>query len=164
MPLILFLLITVPIIEIVIFILAGNWLGLWPTILLIIITALAGSWLIRQQGRAILFEAQKQINHGHMPVASLLSGLCLLVAGIFLVTPGFLTDVIGFLLLIPTMRIYFGQWVLAKLFSHLRFGVANNAAHATSDTFLLKRSSSREKNKTHATIKSNVVDIDYDAS
>ena len=188
MLVILFFLITVPILEIAIFIQAGGWFGLWPTIFIVIVTAMVGSWLIRQQGRAILYQAQNQINQGKMPMMSLLSGICLLVAGAFLITPGFLTDALGFLLLVPTIRLYFGQWVLRILFSHLRFDVASEgidphaAQRETNTKFRTKgrffddetahasgneranTNDHKDQKKTNATIKPNVVDIDYDAS
>lgn len=105
MPLILLtLFIAVPIIEIGIFIEIGGIIGLWPTLGTIVLTAIVGSFLIRQQGLAMLGQAQESIAAGRLPVREIFDGVCLLVAGAFLLTPGFLTDSLGAFLLIPVAR------------------------------------------------------------
>lgn len=96
--------IVVPIVEIALFIEIGGRAGLWNTIALVVLTAVIGTWLLRAQGLGTLNRAQESLARNVFPVAELFDGLCLLVAGALLLTPGFLTDTLGFLLLIPPLR------------------------------------------------------------
>ncbi len=96
--------ILVPLIEIGLFIEVGGWIGLWPTLGLIILTAVIGTALLRQQGLATLRRAQSQMDAGQVPAKELFDGACLLFGGLLLLTPGFFTDAIGFLLLMPPVR------------------------------------------------------------
>jgi UPF0716 protein FxsA len=98
------LLVAVPIIEIALFIEIGGWLGLWPTIGIVILTAAIGTVLLRIQGLATLGELQRRLASGEDPSATLAHGAMILVAGVLLLTPGFFTDAIGFLLLTPPVR------------------------------------------------------------
>lgn len=97
-------LVAVPIIEIALFIEIGGWIGLWPTIATVILTALIGTILLRQQGFAALNDLQTRLNEGRDPSGVLAHGAMILIAGIVLLTPGFFTDAIGFLLLVPPVR------------------------------------------------------------
>jgi UPF0716 protein FxsA len=98
------LFILMPMIEIGVFIEVGGIIGLWPTLAVIVLTAVAGSALIRHQGLAILGQAQHNFAAGRLPVREIFDGICLLLAGAFLLTPGFITDTFGALLLIPAFR------------------------------------------------------------
>lgn len=98
------LLIIVPALEIGLLILSGRTFGLVPTVLLIISTGILGAWLARKEGLNTLRLAQVQMNQGQLPSEAILDGLCILVGGVVLLTPGFITDAIGFFLLIPTSR------------------------------------------------------------
>ena len=93
-----------PLIEIAVLIQVGGWLGLWPTLGLIILTAIAGTWMLRQQGFAVLTRAQKQIESGGIPLGEVFEGFCLVIAGALLLTPGFVTDAVGGALLFPPVR------------------------------------------------------------
>ena len=84
----------------------GGWLGLGPTLALIILTAVVGTWMLRRQGSAVLRRAQQQMQQGAMPVAEVFEGFCLVIAGALLLTPGFLTDTAGALLLLPPVRAF----------------------------------------------------------
>ncbi|MEM8791624.1 MAG: FxsA family protein [Pseudomonadota bacterium] len=97
-------LVLVPIIEIALFIEVGGWIGLWPTIGIVILTALLGTMLLRQQGLAALADLQGRLSEGRDPRNALAHGALILVSGIVLLTPGFFTDALGFLLLIPPVR------------------------------------------------------------
>ncbi|MEM1276118.1 MAG: FxsA family protein [Pseudomonadota bacterium] len=99
-----FALVAVPIIEIALFIEVGGWLGLWPTIGIVILTALIGTLLLRQQGFAALADLQGRLNQGRDPRDALAHGALILIAGLVLLTPGFFTDALGFLLLVPPVR------------------------------------------------------------
>lgn len=96
--------IAVPILEIAILIEVGSEIGVWQTIGLVILTAIVGTALLRQQGIATLRRAQQSLDRNQFPVAEAADGLCLFLAGAFLLTPGFFTDTIGFMLLIPPLR------------------------------------------------------------
>lgn len=98
------LFIAVPLVEIAVFIKLGGIIGLGWTLALIVLTALAGTALLRQQGLATLRRAQENMARNEMPIRELFDGACLLVAGVLLLTPGFVTDAVGALLLIPPVR------------------------------------------------------------
>ena len=104
--------IAVPVIEIALFIEIGGWIGLWPTIGVVIMTAFAGTTLLRLQGLAVLQRVQERAALNAIPVEEVLTGLCLLVAGVLLLTPGFFTDALGFLLFVPPFRkiVGLGVW------------------------------------------------------
>lgn len=93
------------------FIEAGQWIGTGPTLLMIFVTAVIGVALIRQQGLQSLFRAQEKMNRGEVPAYEMLEGIFFAVAGICLLTPGFFTDGVGFLLLIPVFR----RLIIAKM-------------------------------------------------
>lgn len=100
----LLLLILIPTFEIGVFLLAGNTIGFWPTISLIILTGILGAYLAKKQGMEAIRRAQLDMNYGQVPGEAILDGICILIGGIFLLTPGFISDTIGFLLLIPKTR------------------------------------------------------------
>ena len=96
--------IIVPIAEIAIFIEVGGAIGLWNTVGLIVFTAIAGTALLRTQGLSALRKAQESFARHVFPVNELFDGLCLLVAGALLLTPGFATDTAGLALFVPWIR------------------------------------------------------------
>lgn len=102
--LILLAFIMVPIAEIAVFIKAGDLIGLWPTIAAVVLTAIIGTAMLRHQGLATLVRLRATMDRGELPVRELFDGACLLLAGALLLTPGFLTDAVGFLLLVPPVR------------------------------------------------------------
>ena len=104
MLIILLVLVCVPLAEIAAFIVIGDAIGLWPTLLTVIATAVVGSILLRQQGLMTAQKARAELAHNRMPMRSLFDGLCLFAAGLLLLTPGFITDLIGFVLFIPSIR------------------------------------------------------------
>ena len=99
-----FFMIGIPIAEIAFFIEVGGRIGLWPTIGTIILTAMIGTFLLRQQGLATIQKVQLSLEENRLPLAEVFDGLCLLVAGVLLLTPGFVTDSFGFLLFFPPFR------------------------------------------------------------
>ncbi len=104
-----------PIMEIAVFIVVGKSIGLWPTLIGIALTALIGSAIIRHQGVGIVASARRNLAAGEVPVGEVLEGLALLIAGALLVTPGFVTDTLGFLLLVPTLRRAMAQAVVGRV-------------------------------------------------
>ncbi len=105
----------VPIAEIATFIQVGDIIGLWPTLGIILLTAFLGTGLLRYQGIATLNQAQTSLNDGELPLAPVVHGVFLLAAGLLLLTPGFITDAIGFLLFFPPLRLLIGKWVIEKI-------------------------------------------------
>ena len=98
--------IILPIIEISIFIQVGGFLGTFNTILIIFLTAAVGVYFVRQQGFRAFQQISSELQNQQIPVQGMFDGLVILVAGILLVTPGFLTDIIGFLGLVPQTRVF----------------------------------------------------------
>jgi UPF0716 protein FxsA len=108
----------VPLVEIAVFIKVGGWIGLWPTLAIIILTAFLGTTLLRRQGLATLARAQQEMAAGRMPVRELFDGVCVLAAGALLLTPGFVTDALGLALFIPAVRRTVGRWLWSILAKH----------------------------------------------
>lgn len=109
------ILLAVPVIEIALFIELGGWLGTWPTIGLVVLTAVIGSILLRQQGLQALRDVQGRLASGEDPGRLLADGAMILVAGALLLTPGFFTDAIGFALLIPWVRAAVWGWIRTRV-------------------------------------------------
>ena len=108
---ILFLLfILIPPIEIALFIVVGSHIGLWPTLGIVLVTAVIGASLVSRQGRAEYARLRSEFAAGQFPAKPLVHGAMILVAGALLVTPGFLTDVVGFALLSPQIRESLRKW------------------------------------------------------
>jgi len=100
----LLLFITVPLLELWVLIEVGNGIGGFSTVALCLLTAALGGLLIRRQGISTLIDAQKRMAHGEVPVDHGFHGLMIAFSGILLFVPGFITDVLGFLLLVPPVR------------------------------------------------------------
>ena len=114
-PILLLLFIFVPIIEIGLFIQVGGFLGLWPTIALVLITAFVGASLVRSQGIQTLMSVQGRLQQGELPTQQLLEGVMLAVAGVLLLTPGFMTDALGMLVLLPAPRAMIAKKMMEKM-------------------------------------------------
>ena len=100
----LILFITIPLVEIAILINIGKIIGAGYTIALVIGTAFLGVSLLRIQGISTLAKVQTNIAKGQLPATELIEGLILLISGVLLLTPGFFTDMLGFLMLVPILR------------------------------------------------------------
>ena len=109
----LILFVVIPFIEVSLLIKVGSLIGTWPTIGLVIFTAVLGSALMRIQGLETLLRVQRALASGQLPTKELLEGVIILVSGAMLLTPGFLTDFIGFFGLIPFSRRAIVRWILA---------------------------------------------------
>ncbi len=100
----LFLFIAIPIAEIVVFVQMGGLIGLWPTVAAVIFTAVFGAALLRRQGISTLMRLRESLEQGRIPLEEIFDGVCLFATGLLLLTPGFITDSFGFLLLFPPFR------------------------------------------------------------
>lgn len=116
--LILLLFLCLPIAEIAVFIKAGEIIGIGWTIAIIVLTALIGTALLRRQGLKVLSQTQQKLDRGELPVGELFDGFCLLVAGALLLTPGFITDIIGLALFVPPLRMLLGTVILSRFVKH----------------------------------------------
>ncbi|ELI0358151.1 membrane protein FxsA [Vibrio cholerae] len=114
-PILLFLFIAVPVIEIALFIQVGGVLGVWPTIALVLLTAIVGASLVRSQGLQTLLTVQQRLAQGQLPAQQILEGVMLAVAGVLLLTPGFFTDILGMLVLLPAPRAYFAKQLVSRV-------------------------------------------------
>ncbi len=126
---ILLALIATPLVEIAVFIEVGERIGLWSTLGLIVLTAVIGTALLRLQGLATLASARTTVERGGMPVQEVLDGVCLLIAGAFLLTPGFVTDGFGAALLLPPLRRAIQRWAMKRLMARGTIDVTMHGAH-----------------------------------
>lgn len=110
MPVFLFLFIALPIIELVVLIEVGSAIGALNTIGLVLLTAIIGAALLKKQGLATLTRANQRINSGEIPAREMAEGLILAFGGALLLTPGFITDAVGFLCLLPGSR----HWLVSQ--------------------------------------------------
>ncbi|WGW04577.1 FxsA family protein [Tropicibacter oceani] len=105
----------VPLIEIALFIQVGGLIGLWPTLVVVILTAILGTWLVKQQGRMAIGQLQSSFSDLQDPSEPLAHGAMILIAGALLLTPGFFTDAVGFALLAPPVRMAVFAWARKRV-------------------------------------------------
>lgn len=94
----------VPLIEIAFFVVIGNAIGLWPTLAGVLATAIIGSLVIRFQGMSLINEIRSTVGRGQLPARALADAMMVGLAGLLLLTPGYFTDLLGIVLLIPVVR------------------------------------------------------------
>ena len=114
-PLVATIFLIVPIIEIYLLIQVGQVIGAGWTVFLVVFTAVIGVGLLRIQGLSTLNRAQQKLQQNELPAREILEGMGLVIAGALLLTPGFFTDTIGFLLLFPPVRI----WLVSRIVSRM---------------------------------------------
>lgn len=93
-----------PLLEIIVFLAVADAIGFFSALAACILAALFGAFLIKQQGLSQFMKAQDQLRDGQMPLTALFHGLCVVIAGFLFIVPGFVTDFLGLLLLIPTIQ------------------------------------------------------------
>lgn len=113
-PILLLLFFLIPLVEIYLLIEIGGVIGVGWTIFCVVFTAVLGAFLVRAQGFATVNRIRGQLQQGQLPAVEMLEGLCLLIAGALLLTPGFFTDAVGFVLLTPPLRRFLINHVLSK--------------------------------------------------
>lgn len=114
-PILLFMFIVVPIVEIALFIQVGGFLGLWPTMGLVLVTAVVGASLVRSQGIATLMSVQGRLQKGELPAQQIVEGVMLAVSGVLLLTPGFMTDAMGMAVLLPGPRAWLAKQLMSRV-------------------------------------------------
>ena len=140
------LFIGIPIVEVILFITIGKYIGLWNTIFIIIITGAIGAVLVKSQGISILNRALEEIKLNKVPILSIFEGIAIFIAGAFLLTPGFLTDTIGCILLIPKTR----NLIITHITSYLK----KKAIYKEKTTYY-----SNEKNNENKTFEGNFEEV-----
>jgi len=123
--------IIVPIAEIALLIHVGGLIGTWETVALVVLTAVIGTALFRAQGTRVLLRAQDVMAEGGFPAKELFDGVCILVAGVLLLTPGFITDSLGLALLVPGLRVWIGRllWQAARRSGHFHVHMEGGSWH-----------------------------------
>ena len=116
------LFVIVPIVELMLLIQLGQVVGLLPTVLLVVATGVGGALLARAEGLRVFFRFQGELASGRLPGQSLLDGVSVLIGGAFLLTPGVLTDIVGFSLLVPSTRRWIQRRVRARLAKRIEDG------------------------------------------
>ena len=124
MPLLILIFIIVPIAELYVIIQVGQAIGALPTIAILVADSLLGSALLRSQGRAAWRRFRTAVAEGRPPTREVLDGTLIVFGGAFLITPGFITDVIGVLLLLPPTRAGFRRLLIRRFRSNLIVSVA----------------------------------------
>ena len=115
LAILLILFIGVPLAEIYVLITVGGWIGPGWTVALVLLTAVVGTLLLRQQGLSTLWRARQTMQAGGVPALELLEGVILAVGGALLLTPGFITDAVGFACLVPPVRQLLVRSALTRL-------------------------------------------------
>lgn len=116
------LFVVVPLIELALLIRVGRWVGVWPTVGLVFLTGVLGALLARAEGLRTLWAFRRDLGRGRLPGQAILDGLSILVGGALLLTPGFLTDVAGFALLLPPTRRLLQKWGRRRMRSMVEDG------------------------------------------
>lgn len=111
----LLLFIITPLIELIVLLEVGERIGAMNTIVVVILTGILGAYLTRMQGFNILIQIRQQLQNGQFPGDSLIEGVIILVGGLTLLTPGFITDALGFLCLIPPSRLFFRELIKKEI-------------------------------------------------
>ncbi|MBS4537393.1 FxsA family protein [Clostridium sp. D2Q-11] len=111
-----------PIVELYILFQIAKVTSFSATLLLVLLTGIAGAYLAKSEGKIIITRIKTEINQGRMPGNELINGLCVLIGGAFLLTPGILTDVVGFSLVIPMTRTIFKAYIKSKFESMIKEG------------------------------------------
>ncbi|MFT7184933.1 MAG: UPF0716 protein FxsA [Pseudohongiellaceae bacterium] len=131
----------VPIVEMLVLLKVGAYIGAFYTVALVLMTAVIGVTLLKRQGLSAFVRANQKMQAGQMPVAEMGEGLMLAVAGALLLTPGFVTDGIGFMLLTPSVRRYLAAKWMDSMMRKSQVNAASGTFYsqtehsATSNTF-----------------------------
>ena len=130
----LLLLLAYPLLEIALMIRVGGLIGLWPTLGLIVATAIVGALTLRRQGFTTLNKVSEAMQRGDAPVAPMLDGALMGLGGVLLVIPGFITDTVGLMLIVPPLRGLIARWLARRMIAsgsvHVDMGAAGRGHEA----------------------------------
>ena len=118
----------VPTVELILLIVVGTQMGILPTTLLIVTTGVTGTWLTRREGLGVLRKLRSDLQRGLPPANGLVEGAMILAGGLLLLTPGILTDIVGFTLIIPWSRRWIAPAILRYVTTRFLAGNANSDA------------------------------------
>lgn len=121
-PRLLLLFVTIPLVELFILIKVGKYLGTGNTILIVILTGILGAAFARSQGAGIFYKIRQILNQGKIPGNEMIQGILIFTGGIMLITPGFLTDILGFLLILPFSRKFFSSFLISYIKKKIESG------------------------------------------
>ncbi len=147
-PVLLLLFLLVPLVEIWFLIVVGGIIGALPTVALVVLTALIGAALARYQGMATIGRLQATLARGEVPAIEMLEGMLLLVGALLLLTPGFFTDALGFICLLPPTRRALARWAVRRFFVMTPGGPAPGAGDYGRHTRTIEGEFRREDDKT----------------
>ena len=156
MRIVLLLFIGLPIIEMIVLIKVGGLIGTIPTILLVLLTAVLGAALLKRQGASTWLRAQRKMQQGQMPASEMAEGLVLAVGGALLLTPGFVTDAIGFACLFPGLRHLMARFVVNKMLINMT-KAQHNSSPQSDDEF----QSNPQQPKPHRPRSGDTIDGEY---
>ncbi len=114
MLLFIFIFILVPIAELFFFVQVSSAIGFWNSLGLIVAIAFVGAWLVKREGLKVWRRFAQQVEAGQVPSREIADGVCLLAAGALMLAPGFLTDIVGILLLLPPTRAIARRWLMRR--------------------------------------------------
>lgn len=112
--------IVMPIIDLYILIKASQNMGFWTTVMLIIATGIAGYYLARSEGKVVISSINRELSQGRIPGDDLLTGLSIIIGGIFLIVPGIVTDIIGITMILPGTREIYKNYIKKRLEDKIR--------------------------------------------
>lgn len=115
-------LIVIPAIEVTGFMMVSDWMGIWNTLLLILLTGVIGAIVARYEWKQVWSGAQQQMQSGQMPGRAMIDGMCIMLGGFMLLTPGFFADIIGFTLVFPLTRPIYRHYMLKWLEKKMKDG------------------------------------------
>ena len=119
--------IVVPLLELYVILQVGDAIGVVPTLAILVADSLLGSWLLKSQGRAVWRRFNEAVQAGRVPHSEIIDGVLIIFGGAFLITPGFLTDIIGILLLLPPTRFFMRKLVVRAFSGRIAVQVAGAA-------------------------------------
>ena len=114
-PSLLALFVGLPLLDVLLLVGLGQYLTFWPTVGLVILSGFVGAALAKSQGRSVWFSIQRDLAEGRVPSQGLLDAVIILVAGGMLAAPGFITDILGLLLLFPAVRVPIKAYLRRRL-------------------------------------------------
>ena len=117
------LFVIVPLLELALLIQMGQWVGFWPTITLVVFTGVTGAWMARMEGLRTIWRLRDDFANGRVPGQAIMDGMAVLAGGALLLTPGILTDLLGFSLLLPRSRRAIQSRIMARLERRIQEGV-----------------------------------------
>ena len=126
-----FLFVGMPVLELYLLIEVGQSIGVLDTVLFVLLTGLVGAWVARSQGHQVLQEMQRKTQRGELPAEELLQGLLIFVGGLLMLTPGFVTDFLGFSMILPGLRRFYVIGLRRFILQKMKSGAIH--VHTTGD-------------------------------